>query len=289
MTTSAAPAAASGTFSLGGDAPVHRLGFGAMRVTGEGIWGPPADRERALAVLRRTVELGVTLIDTADSYGPGWSEELIAQALAPYRDDVVVATKAGLVRPGPGDWRPVGRPEYLRQQLHLSLRRLRTDVIDLWQLHRVDPQVDAAEQYGALKDAVDEGLVRHVGLSEVSVEQLEAAQEVVPIASVQNMYNLTERGSQAVLDRCTEQGIAFLPWFPVAAGKLARPGGPVDDVASRTGATAAQVSLAWLLRVSPVMLPIPGTSSVEHLEENCAAAQVELSDDDVAELTDAVT
>ena len=287
MTTSAAPA--SGTFSLGGDAPVHRLGFGAMRVTGEGIWGPPADRERALAVLRRTVELGVTLIDTADSYGPGWSEELIAQALAPYRDDVVVATKAGLVRPGPGDWRPVGRPEYLRQQLHLSLRRLRTDVIDLWQLHRVDPQVDAAEQYGALKDAVDEGLVRHVGLSEVSVEQLEAAQEVVPIASVQNMYNLTERGSQAVLDRCTEQGIAFLPWFPVAAGKLARPGGPVDDVASRTGATAAQVSLAWLLRVSPVMLPIPGTSSVEHLEENCAAAQVELSDDDVAELTDAVT
>ena len=284
MPDATATASPSGVFEIGGDLPVTRLGFGAMRLTGEGVWGPPKDREGALAVLRRAVELGVTLVDTADSYGPHVSEELIGEALAPYRDDVVVATKAGLVRPGPGDWRPVGRPEYLRQQLHTSLRRLRTDVVDLWQLHRIDPAVDAAEQFGVLKEMKDAGLVRHVGLSEVSVAELDAAREVVDVATVQNRYNLTDRGSQAVLERCQELGVGFLPWFPVASGELARPGGPVDDVAARTGGTPAQVALAWLLRTSEVMLPIPGTSSVAHLEENCAAAGLELSDEDVAEL-----
>ena len=280
-----ATATASGTFSLGGELPVVRLGYGAMRITGRGIWGPPADHDTCLAVLRRAVELGVTLIDTADSYGPDISEELIAEALHPYPDDLVIATKAGLVRTGPDQWHPLGRPEYLRQQCEMSLRKLRVDRIDLFQLHRIDPGVPAEEQFGTLRELRDEGKIRHVGLSEVGVDEIRAAQEVVPVVSVQNRYNLVDRGSEDVLRHCEEQGIGFIPWFPVAAGDLARPGGPLDRMSSAHGATVAQLALAWLLRRSPVVLPIPGTSSVEHLEENVAAAGVELSDDEFDELT----
>jgi pyridoxine 4-dehydrogenase len=278
------PAAASGTFAIGGALPVHRLGYGAMRITGEGVWGAPADREGALAVLRRTVELGVTLIDTADSYGPEVSEQLIREALHPYPEDLVIATKAGLTRTGPGEWHAVGRPEYLRQQCELSLRRLGVEAIDLFQLHRIDPKVPVEEQLGLLADLRSEGKVRHVGLSEVSVEQLDAARDTVEIATVQNRYNLVDREHEAVLDRCTELGIGFLPWFPVAVGDLARPGGVLDEAAARHDATPAQLALAWLLHRSPVMLPIPGTSSVDHLEENCAAALVSLSDDELTAL-----
>lgn len=278
-------ASASGTFSLGGDLDVVRLGFGAMRLTGEGIWGEPDDPDTARAVLRRCVELGVTLIDTADSYGPEVSERLIAEALHPYPEDVVVATKAGLTRTGPGKWHAVGRPEYLRQQCELSLRRLKVEAIDLWQLHRIDPQVPQEDQFGVMKDLRDEGKVRHVGLSEVTVQQIEAARRAVPVASVQNRYNLVDRGSQDVLDHCEREGIAFLPWFPVAAGELARPGGLLDRMSKAHGATVAQLALAWLLRRSPVVLPIPGTSSVAHLEENVAAAAVELTDEEYEELT----
>jgi pyridoxine 4-dehydrogenase len=280
------PAAASGSFALGGELPVNRLGYGAMRITGEGIWGEPDDLDAARAVVRRAVELGVTFIDTADSYGPEVSERIIAEALHPYPDDVVVATKAGLTRTGPGEWHPVGRPEYLRQQCELSLRRLRVDTIDLFQLHRIDGAVPVEEQIGLLADLQREGKVRHVGLSEVSVEQLDAARDTVAVASVQNRYNLVDREHEAVLDRCEELGIAFIPWFPVAVGDLARPGGVLDEAASRHDATPAQLALAWLLHRSPVMLPIPGTSSVEHLEENCAAALVELADDELAGLSD---
>jgi pyridoxine 4-dehydrogenase len=279
----------SGTFSLGGDLPVHRLGYGAMRITGQGIWGPPADHDEAVRVLRRAVELGVTFIDTADSYGPHDSEEIIKEALhdGTGYGEVVVATKAGLTRHGPDQWAPVGRPEYLRQCLLMSLRRLGLERIDLWQLHRIDPGTPAEDQFGAMKEFVDEGLVRHVGLSEVSVDEIKAAQAAgLTIASVQNLYNLANRGSQAVLEYCTEQGIAFIPWFPVANGELARPGGPLDTVAKQhPGATTAQLALAWLLRRSPVMLPIPGTSKVAHLEENLAAADLALSEEEYDGLT----
>ena len=280
------PVHESGTFEIAGRA-VHRLGFGAMRITGEGVWGPPADRREAVAVLRRAVELGVDLIDTADSYGPQVSEEIIAEALAPY-GDVLVATKAGLVRTGPGVWVPVGRPAYLRQQCEMSLRRLGVEAIDLFQLHRIDPEVPAEEQFGLLRELVDEGKVRAVGLSEVSVEQIEAARRQVEVATVQNLYNLSNRRSEAVLVHCEQESIGFIPWFPVASGELARPGGVLDGLAAELGASPAQVALAWLLRRSPVMLPIPGTSKVAHVEENCAAAQLVLSDDQFSALEAAV-
>ncbi|MGD0314112.1 MAG: aldo/keto reductase [Acidimicrobiales bacterium] len=280
------PVLSSGTFSLGGR-EIHRLGFGAMRITGDGVWGEPADRTECVAVLRRAVELGVDLIDTADSYGPGVSEDIIFEALHPYPEGLVIATKAGLTRQGPGKWLPVGRPEYLRQQCEMSLRRLGVEAIDLYQLHRIDPKVPAEEQFGLLSDLLDEGKVRSVGLSQVGVDEIRAARAVVPVASVQNLYNLTDRSSEDVLDYCEAEGLGFIPWFPIAAGSLANPGGPVDAVASETGATPSQVALAWLLRRSPVMLPIPGTKSVGHVEENCGAATVVLTDDQVASLTDA--
>jgi aryl-alcohol dehydrogenase-like predicted oxidoreductase len=279
----ARPVEASGTFAIG-ERTVHRLGFGAMRITGEGVWGEPADHDEAVAVLRRAVELGVDLIDTADSYGPEVSERLIAEALHPYPEHLVIATKAGLVRTGPGVWHPVGRPEYLKQQAELSRRRLRVEAIDLFQLHRIDPAVPTADQVGALRELLDEGVVRHVGLSEVTVDQLEEVRRELPVVTVQNRYNVADREHEAVLERCEAEGIGFIPWFPVAVGELARPGGPLDDLARRLDATPAQVALAWLLRRSPVLLPIPGTSQVAHLEENCAAALVELSDDDLATL-----
>ena len=276
--------APSGTFQIG-DKVVHRLGFGAMRLTGPGIWGEPKDRQEAIRVLRRAAELGVDLIDTADSYGPYVSEELIREALHPYPDDLLIATKAGLVRTGPDEWWPVGRPEYLRQEVEMSLRRLGIERIDLFQLHRIDPQVPREEQFGLLADLVREGKVGAVGLSEVSVEQLHAAREVVEVASVQNLYNLANQQSEAVLGYCEAEGLGFIPWFPMAAGELARPGGAVDRVAKAVGATPAQVALAWLLKKSPVMLPIPGTSSVRHLEENCAAASLELTDEQMRSLS----
>ncbi len=278
--------APSGTFRIGGRA-VHRLGFGAMRITGRGIWGEPTDRAEALRVLRRAVELGVDFIDTANSYGPYVSEDLIREALHPYGDDLLVATKAGLVRTGPDEWHPVGRPAYLRQECEMSLRRLGVERIDLFQLHRIDPDVGADEQFGLLADLIDEGKIAAVGLSEVTVEDVEAARKVVPVATVQNLYNLTERRSEAVLDHCEAEGIGFVPWSPIAAGELAKPGGPVDAIEQATGASASQVALAWLLARAPVVLPIPGTSSVSHLEDNCAAAGVTLTDEQVASLTDA--
>ena len=275
---------ASGTFTIG-DLTIHRLGFGAMRLTGEGIWGPPRDHHEALRVLRRAVDLGVDFIDTADSYGPYISEELIREALHPYPAGLLIATKAGLLRTGPNQWPPCGRPEYLRQECEMSLRRLGLERIDLFQLHRIDPQVPAEEQFGLLRDLQNEGKIRHIGLSEVSVAEIEAARKIVPIVSVQNLYNLVERKSEDVLDYCEREGIGFIPWFPIASGKLAEPGGPVDDVARATGATPSQVALAWLLHRSPAMLPIPGTGSVAHLEENCGAAGVSLSAAQVAELS----
>jgi pyridoxine 4-dehydrogenase len=267
------------TYDLAGTT-INRLGFGAMRITGDGIWGPPRDHDEALAVLRRAVELGVDFIDTADSYGPIISEELIAEALAPY-GEVRIATKAGLVRTGPGEWHPLGRPEYLRQELELSLRRLRVDVLDLWQLHRIDPAVPRDEQFGVLKEAVDAGKVRAVGLSEVSVEEIEAARSIVPIATVQNLYNVANRQSEDVLEHCEANGIGFIPWFPLAAGDLAEPGGPLATASEHHGVRPGAVALAWLLARSPVMLPIPGTGKVAHLEENMAAADLQL---DKAEL-----
>jgi len=281
------PVAASGTFTLG-TSTVNRLGYGAMQITGAGIWGEPADRDECIRVLQRAVELGVTLIDTADSYGPEVSENLIFEALHPYPDDLVIATKAGLTRQGPGRWLPVGRPEYLRQQCEMSLRRLAVDRIDLFQLHRIDAKVPAEEQFGLLADLIDEGKVASVGLSQVSVAEIEAARAVVPVVSVQNLYNLTDQSSGDVLDFCTDEGIGFIPWFPVASGKLAEPGGPVDAIAKEAGATPSQVALAWLLHRSPVMLPIPGTKSLSHVEENCRAATLELSGDQMASLDTAV-
>jgi pyridoxine 4-dehydrogenase len=278
------PIVASGTFKLG-ERTIHRLGFGAMRITGKGIWGPPRDHKEALAVLRRAVELGVDFIDTADSYGPYISEELIAEALHPYAKDVVIATKAGLVRTGPDQWLPVGRPEYLRQECEMSLRRLKLDAIELFQLHRIDPAVPADEQFGVLRDLQKQGKIRHVGLSEVSVNEIKAARKIVPIATVQNLYNLKTRSAEGVLDYCDKEGIGFIPWFPIASGKLVEPGGAVAEMAKRLEATPSQVALAWLLRRSKVMLPIPGTSSVAHLEENCGAGGVALSDAQFEELS----
>ncbi|ONI89210.1 oxidoreductase [Saccharothrix sp. ALI-22-I] len=275
----------SETFSLGGDLTVNRLGYGAMQLAGEGVWGYPADRDNAIAVLRRVVELGVNLIDTADSYGPHINEELIRQALHPYADDLVIATKGGLLRPGPGAWVPLGKPAYLRQAVETSLVRLGVERIDLYQLHRIDPEVALEDQIGELKKLQDEGKIRHIGLSEVDVDQLKAAQAVAPIASVQNLYNLATRQHEAVLEHTTEQGIAFIPWYPVATGDLARPGGVLDAAAQEHGATPAQLALAWLLRKSPVVLPIPGTSSIAHLEENVAAAQIELTDEEFEKLS----
>jgi pyridoxine 4-dehydrogenase len=276
----------AGTIEIG-ERRVRRLGFGAMRITGPGIWGPPADHDEAIAVLRRAVELGVDLIDTANSYGPDVSEELIAEALHPYPDDLLIATKGGLTRTGPGRWPPDGRPEYLREACEGSLRRLRLDSIELYQFHRPDPKVPYEVSIGALKELQDEGKIRHIGVSNVSIEQLETAREIVEVVSVQNRFNLTDRSSQDVLERCEELGIAFFPWAPVAAGELAQPGGPVDRIASQHDASPGQVALAWLLARSPVMVPIPGTSSVEHLEENLAAASVRLSEDELAELESA--
>jgi len=274
-----------GSFSIGGDLPVRRLGFGAMRITGPGIWGEPADRDEAIRVLRRAVELGVTLIDTADSYGPFVSEDLIAEALHPYPEDLVIATKGGLTRSGPDLWEPVGRPEYLRQCVEMSLRRLRLDRIDLYQLHRIDPQVPLEDQIGALAELQKAGKIRHLGLSEVTVEELETARRQVEIVSVQNLYNLTERHSEAVLDHCEHEGIGFIPWFPLNYGKLARSGSVLDEAATRHGASPAQLALAWLLHRSPVMLPIPGTSKVAHLEDNLAAAEISLTAQEVAALS----
>jgi aryl-alcohol dehydrogenase-like predicted oxidoreductase len=268
-------ACASGQLRLGDAIPVTRLGFGAMRLTGPGVWGPPADRDEAIRVLRRAAELGVTLIDTADAYGPSISEELIREALHPY-PGVVVATKAGMLRTGPDEWYPCGRPEYLRQQCELSLRRLDVERIDLFQLHRVDPTVPAADQFGVLAELKAEGKIAEVGLSEVSVETVEQARGIVEIATVQNRYNLIDRASDDVLRYCTENGIGFLPWHPVAAGALAEPGGAVAEIAWAHGVTAPQVALAWLLQRSSVMLPIPGTADLAHLEDNCRAAELEL-------------
>jgi aryl-alcohol dehydrogenase-like predicted oxidoreductase len=276
-------AAASGTFTIGGDLEVTRLGYGAMRIVGDGVWGPAKDKDKVLAVLRRLPELGVDFIDTADSYGPYYSEDYIAEGLAPY-SGMAVATKGGFTRSGPGQWAAVGRREYLRQCALMSLRRLRLDAIPLYQLHRIDPRTDAAEQFGELKALQDDGHVRHLGLSEVTVDEIKAAQEVFEVATVQNLYNLANRQSEDVLRYCEQQGIGFIPWFPLAAGELAKPGGVVDEIAKAHAATAGQVALAWLLHKSPVMLPIPGTSSVEHLEENVAAANLELSDEELATL-----
>ena len=272
------------TLDLGGDVEVHRLGFGAMRITGEGIWGPPRDRDAAKAVLRRAVELGVDLIDTADSYGPHVSEDLIAEALHPYPGALTIATKGGLERTGPGQWPRNGRPEHLKAACEGSLRRLRVERIDLYQLHSPDRAVPYAESVGALKELRDEGKIRHVGVSNVTVEQLDEARSIVDVVSVQNRFNLTDRRSQEVLDVCERDGLGFLPWFPLAAGSLAEPGGVVAEIAQAHDATPGQVALAWLLARSPVMLPIPGTGSVEHLEENLAAADLELDEPELREL-----
>jgi aryl-alcohol dehydrogenase-like predicted oxidoreductase len=274
---------ASGTFAIGGDLTVHRLGFGAMRITGPGIWGDPADPQEARRVLARLPELGVDLVDTADSYGPFVSEDLLREVLHPYAG-MLIATKGGLTRHGPDVWQPVGRPEYLRQCVLMSLRRLGVERIDLWQLHRIDPAVPRDEQFGVIAEMRDEGLIRHVGLSQVTVAEIEAARAVVPIATVQNLYHLARRDSEEALAYCEENEIGFIPWFPLAAGALARPGGLLDEVAGRLGASHGQIALAWLLRKSPVMLPIPGTGKVAHLEENVAAAALELPDEDFAAL-----
>jgi pyridoxine 4-dehydrogenase len=280
-------AAASGVFKIGGDLPVHRLGFGAMRITGPGVWGEPRDPAAARRVLRRAVELGVNLIDTADAYGPEVSERLIAEALHPYPQGLVIATKGGLTRAGPEQWAPVGRPEYLRQCVELSLRRLKLDCIDLYQLHRIDPKVPAAETLGALKELQTAGKIRHIGLSEVSVKEIEQAGKTVKIVSVQNLYNLGNRQSEAVLDYCAKHSLGFIPWFPLAAGEMAHPGSPLDQAARKYGATVSQLALAWLLHRSPVILPIPGTSSVSHLEENMGGAAVQLTENEWAVLAKA--
>ena len=285
MAVPSRPAVHSGTFRLGGDLPVHRLGFGAMRITGKGIWGPPADHDEAIRVLRRCLDLGINLIDTADSYGPEVSEHLIAEALYPYPEGLVIATKAGLRRPGPDRWVEDGRPEYLRGQVEGSLRRLRLERIDLLQLHRIDPKVPVEDQIGALTRLQSEGKIRHLGLSEVSVEQLQVARGLAVIVSVQNLYNLADRKSEDVLDYCEREGIGFIPWFPLATGDLAAAGGPLARVAERLHATPSQVALAWLLHRSPVMLPIPGTSKVRHLEENAGAATLQLDEELVRELS----
>jgi len=284
----ARPADSSGVYRLGGDLPVNRLGYGTMQLTGPGVWGDPKDPEEAVRVLRRAAELGVNFIDTADSYGPFVSEQLIRKALHPYSPDLVIATKGGLSRSGPDDWRALGRPEYLRQQTELSLRHLGVDRIDLYQLHRVDPKVPLADQVGELLLLQQEGKIRHIGLSEVTVEQIEEARKIADIASVQNLYNLANRGAEDVLEYAERENLGFIPWFPMATGQLARPGGPLDTLAKEHGASPSQLALAWLLRRSPVMLPIPGTSRVAHLEENTRAAQVTLTDAQFQALSQAV-
>jgi pyridoxine 4-dehydrogenase len=263
--------------------PAYRLGFGAMRITGQGIWDEPKDKAEALAVLRRLPDLGVSFIDTADSYGPYVSEDLLAEALHPY-EGMLIATKGGLTRHGPDIWAPVGRPEYLRQCVLMSLRRLKVEQIDLWQLHRIDPKVPQQEQFEVIASFLKEGLIAQAGLSQVSVAEIEAARKVFPVASVQNRYNLADRADEDVLAYCEREGIAFIPWYPLAAGDLARPGGPVDRIARRRGATPGQVALAWLLARSPVILPIPGTGSVRHLEENMAARELQLDPDELQSL-----
>lgn len=284
-TSSISPA---GTFALGGSSTVNRLGYGAMQLTGPGVWGDPKDPAEAVAVLRRAVELGVTFIDTADAYGPFVADRLIREALHPYPDDLVIATKAGLTRSGPGGWHPVGRPEYLRQQAELSLRHLGLERIELFQLHRIDPQVPVAEQVGELKLLQDEGKIRHIGLSEVSVKQLQEAQRTAEIVSVQNRFNLADRSAEALLDHAEANDIAFIPWFPLATGKLAADGGPLAALAAEHGASPSQLALAWLLKRSPVLLPIPGTSTLAHLQDNMAAADIELTNEQFSVLSDAV-
>jgi pyridoxine 4-dehydrogenase len=280
----AGPAEASGTFSIGGDISVRRLGFGTMRLTGQGIWGEPADRSEAIAVLKRAVELGINLIDTADSYGPEVAERLIAEALHPYPADLLIATKAGFQRPGPNKWVEDGRPEHLRSAIESSLRRLRLSRIDLLQLHRIDPKVAVEDQIGALVDLQREGKIRHIGLSAVNLDQIQAVRRVTPVVSVQNRYNLVDRSSEDVLDYCTQEDLGFIPFFPLAVGELAKHDGPLTRAAKRLNAQPAQVALAWLLRKSPVMLPIPGTSKIKHLEENTAAALIKLDDSTIEEL-----
>jgi pyridoxine 4-dehydrogenase len=286
MATSTVNAKASGTFSIGGDLPVNRMGYGAMRITGDGVWGAPKDIEGAKKLLRHVVELGINFIDTADAYGPDVSEQLIGEALSPYANGVVIATKGGLTRQGPNRWLPVGRPEYLTQQVEMSLRRLKVERIDLWQLHRIDPKVPVEESLGAIKRLQQQGKIRHIGLSEVKPHEIDQARKVVEIVSVQNQYNIGDRQHEDVVEYCTTHKLAFIPWFPVAAGKLAQPGGKLDAAAKRHNATVSQLSLAWLLHRSPVMLPIPGTTSVEHLEENVAAADVNLSAAEWKEIED---
>jgi pyridoxine 4-dehydrogenase len=278
------PAGSSGVFALGGSLVVTRLGFGAMRITGPGIWGEPRDRAGAIGVLRRAVELGIDFIDTADSYGPFVSEELIAQALHPY-DGITIATKGGFVRTGPGQWHPVGRPEYLRQCVEMSLRRLRLETIDLYQLHRIDPQVPVADQVGELAEMRREGKIAHIGLSEVNIAEIVEARLTAPVVSVQNLYNVANRKSEEVLDYCEREGLGFIPWNPIATGQLAGADGPLSALAKQADRSPAQLALAWLLRRSPVMLPIPGTGSVAHLEENVGSAQVELTDEQLAALS----
>ncbi|MBP2320567.1 aryl-alcohol dehydrogenase-like predicted oxidoreductase [Kibdelosporangium banguiense] len=288
MPTTAQPAQAAGTFLLGGDLPVNRMGYGTMQLPGPGVWGDPKDPDEAVRVLRRAVELGVNFFDTADSYGPVVAEQLLKTALHPYADGLVIATKAGLSRQGPGKWWPIGRPEYLRQQAELSLRNLGLDRIDLFQLHRIDPQVPLEDQVGTLKQLQDEGKIRHIGLSEVSVAEVQAAQKVATIVSVQNLYNLSKRTAEELLDFSTSNNIGFIPWFPLATGALAAGDGPLATLAKEHDASPSQLALAWLLRRSPVMLPIPGTSSVAHLEDNVRAAEIELSDEEFDTLTKAV-
>src|SRR5215469_12131766 len=277
-TATAVHAKPSGTFVIGGDLTVNRLGYGAMRITGKGIWGEPKDPEASKRVLKRAVELGVNFIDTADSYGPEVSERLIGEALVPYAKGVVIATKAGLTRQGPDRWLPVGRPEYLQQEVEMSLRRLKLERIDLWQLHRIDPKVPVEESLGVIKKLQEQGKIRHVGLSEVKPHEIDQARKIVEIVSVQNQYNISDRQHEDVVEYCEKHNLAFIPWFPVAAGQLTQPGGKLDAAAKKHNASMSQLSLAWLLHRSHVMLPIPGTSSVKHLEENIAAASVKLSD-----------
>jgi aryl-alcohol dehydrogenase-like predicted oxidoreductase len=281
-------AAPSGTFTLGGDLPVVRLGYGTMQLPGPGVWGPPRDHDEAITVLRRAVEIGITFFDTADSYGPYVAEDLLREALHPYPDDLVIATKAGLTRQGPDQWTPLGQPAYLRQEVEMSLRRLGLERIDLFQLHRIDAAYPVADQVGELKQLQQEGKIRHIGLSEVSVDQLQEAQQTAEIVSVQNLYNLANRDAEELLDHCTQSGIGFIPWFPLATGDLARPDGPLSVAAKEHDASPSQLALAWLLERSPVMLPIPGTSSVEHLESNTAAASIDLTEEEFEALSNAV-
>jgi pyridoxine 4-dehydrogenase len=283
-TTTEVNALAGGTFALGGDMVVNRLGFGAMRITGDGVWGEPKDAEECMRVLKRAVELGVNFIDTADSYGPDVSERLIGEALSPYAKGVVIATKGGFTRQGPNIWKQVGRPEYLNQQVEMSLRFLKLERIDLWQLHRIDPKVPVEESLGIIKKLQEQGKIRHVGLSEVKPHEIDQARKVIEIVSVQNQYNLSDRQHEDVVDYCDKNKIAFIPWYPVAAGKLTKPGGKLDEAAKKHGATVSQLSIAWLLHRSPVILPIPGTSKVNHLEENVAAVNVKLSKVEWAEI-----